>query len=58
MDVELILSALNEVISDVGVHDSLKNHLPDRETHDRCHLHRYCVLPQNVIHLIGYKSCL
>ena len=31
MDIELILSALDEIITDVGIHDSLKNHFPDSE---------------------------
>lgn len=31
MDVQLILSALDEIITDVGVHDSLQDHLPAGE---------------------------
>lgn len=31
MDIQLIISALDDIITDVGVHDSLIGHLPDSE---------------------------
>ncbi|QCS45035.1 orc1/cdc6 family replication initiation protein [Natrinema versiforme] len=34
MDIELILSALDEVLDDVGIHDSIQEHLLDGDTTD------------------------
>ncbi|MXV63186.1 AAA family ATPase [Natronorubrum sp. JWXQ-INN-674] len=34
MDIELVLSALDEVLDDVGIHDSIRDHMTDEDSSD------------------------